>query len=124
LIEKKMAFMDSVYGENPKAMKDLYFNESLSELVRNLKAREVIIEHEGKISGQINPVFQAPAAEHLLDYRTAFFVPEKQFAGLTWPTVVFNVLVIWFMSLALYLTLYYRLLEKLIRYLSRSKSPV
>jgi hypothetical protein len=33
------------------------------------------------------------------------------------------VLVIWFMSLVLYLTLYYRLLEKLIRYLSQQKFP-
>jgi len=123
MIERKMAFMDSAYGENPKVMKDLYFNESLSELVRNLKAREVILEHDGRIFGQINPVFQEPSAAHFLDYRTAFFVPEKQFAGLTWPTVVFNVLVIWFMSLVLYLTLYYRLLEKLIRYLSQQKFP-
>lgn len=121
LIQKKMAFMDSVYGENPKVMKDLYFNESLSELVRNLKARDVVLEHDGRISGQINPVYREPASDHFLDYRTPFFVPEKQFVGLVLPTVVFNVLVIWFMSLTLYITLYYRLLEKLIRYLSRGQ---
>ena len=122
LMEKKMSFMDSVFGDDPVVMKNLYFNESLSELVRNLNAKDVLIESEGHILNQLNPVFQDPAPTHILDYRTAFFVPKKQFFGVTFSTVTFNILVIWFWTAVLYLALYFSWLERLVQFLSKRRS--
>ena len=117
-----MTFMDSLFGDDPVVMKNLYFNESLAELVKNLKARDVIIETDGRILNQLNPVFQDPSPEHALDYQTAFFVPEKKLLGYTFSTPVFNILVIWFWTIVLYITLYFGWLERLVRFLSRPKS--
>jgi hypothetical protein len=121
LLEKKMIFMESETDKSTVEMKNLYFNENLSELVRNIKAKDVFIESNGKIYGQLNPIFQDHHPESLLDYRAPFFISEKEFAGIKFPTPAFNVLTIWFLSLLLYLMLYFSWLERLVRFLSRPK---
>lgn len=121
MMEKKMAFMDSVFGDDPVKMKNLYYNESLAELVKNLKARDVLIETDNRILNQLNPVFQEPAADNKLDYRTAFFVPKKKLLGATFSTPLFNTLVIWFWTIVFYFALYFGWLERAVRAISNRK---
>ncbi|HEY5689982.1 MAG TPA: ABC transporter permease, partial [Cyclobacteriaceae bacterium] len=94
--------------------KDLNFNESLSDLVKNVNTKERLIIHDGRIIQQIDPIFQDPNPQHLLDYRTGFFFPEKYFLGIQFSTFTFNSMAIWLMSALLYLTLYFELLRKLV----------
>lgn len=95
--------------------KNRYYNESLGDLVTNISEKNRIIEYEGRLVQQINPVFLDPTPGHLLDYRAHFFAPQKNLFGHLVGTYGFNVLVIWVMSLVLYITLYGELLRKMVR---------
>ena len=107
---------DSSYQFDLNEAKDLYYNESLADLVRNLTVEDRVIEFKGRLIQQIDPVFNRPSVpENPLNYRTHFFAPEKYFAGIYIDTFYFNILVIWFMSLILYITLYFELFGKAIK---------
>jgi ABC-type multidrug transport system ATPase subunit len=95
-------------------VKNLYHNESLSDLVKNVSEKDRIIEFDGQLIQQINPIFLDPEPKHFLDYRTHFFAPEKQLFGMSFSTYGFDLIVIWLMSIVLYITLYFELLRKLV----------
>ncbi len=102
--------------------KDKYFNESLSDLVRNVTVADRVIEFKGQLIQQIDPVFHKPEEpDNLLNYRTHFFAPEKYFAGTYIDTFYFNIIVIWFMSLLLYITLYFELFGKILVFFGNIK---
>jgi len=111
LIEKKMAFYES-QGFNIQQEKNHHFNESLADLVKNTATKDRILEYNGGLIQIINPVFQSPKPRHRADYRTAFFLPEKNLLGILVDTYVFNLLVIWGMTIFFYITLYFELLRK------------
>ncbi len=113
LIEKKMAFYEKQgFRINPE--KNRYFNESLSDLVKNVNAKNRWIEYNGEIIQQINPIFQETRPKNILDYRTQFFAPGKNLFGLFVNAFLFNVLVIWAMAVLFYGTLYFELAKKLV----------
>jgi ABC-type multidrug transport system ATPase subunit len=95
--------------------KNRYFNESLADLVQNIKEKDRILEYNGQLIQQINPIFIDPKPASLIDYRTQFFAPQKHFMGVILSTFTFNVLVIWFMTAVLYIALYFEWLPKLIK---------
>lgn len=113
LIEKKMSFFEK-QGFSVQEDKNHYFNESLSDLVRNITAKERIIEYQGSLVQLINPIYQTPKPTHILDYRAPFFVPEKSVMGVTLGTFAFNLLVIWGFSLLFYIALYFEWVRKLV----------
>ncbi|MGC3948056.1 MAG: hypothetical protein QM762_26700 [Chryseolinea sp.] len=94
--------------------KNRYFNESLSDLVKNVSEKDRIIEYEGALYQQINPIFLDPLPASSLDYRAHFFAPRKNLFGSMINTYLFNNLVIWLMTIILYATLYFEVLRKLI----------
>ena len=112
-IEMKMAFYDK-QGFDIQKEKNAFFNESLSDLVRNISTKERIMEYKGQLVQNVNPVFQSPKPKNIFDYRTAFFFPEKNLLGLTLTTFSFNLLVIWGITLLLYLALYFELLRRFV----------
>lgn len=120
--EKKMTFYESK-GWDINWHKNNFFNESLSNVVRNVNSAERIAELDGELIQLIDPVFQEPEPGHLLDYRTPFFASEKRLVGMKMNTFEFNVLVIWLMSGMLYLTLYKESLRRLINYFEAIRFP-
>ncbi|MBK5278294.1 MAG: ATP-binding cassette domain-containing protein, partial [Bacteroidia bacterium] len=122
LAEKKMAFYEKK-GFNITAEKNRDYNESLSDLVRNVSTKDRLIEYNGKLIQQINPIYQDPISGGLLDYRTAFFLPQKNLLGQTVSTFLFDILVIWMMSLILYVTLYFELIRKLVDSFGKVQIP-
>ncbi len=97
------------------AYKDRYFNESLSDLVRNQDEKDRIFEYKGRLLQQIDPVFNLGSKpDHYLDYRTHFFAPKKYFLSQYWDTFWFNMTVIWLLTLLMYVALYFEWLKKLI----------
>ncbi|MBL6447249.1 ATP-binding cassette domain-containing protein [Fulvivirga sp. 29W222] len=101
------------YDYNLNEYKNKYHNESLADLVMNINEKDRIIEYQGKLIQQINPIYNDPdKPEHLLDYRTHFFAPKKYLLGSYVDTYYFNIIVIWIMTLILYFTLYFELLKK------------
>jgi hypothetical protein len=64
---------------------------------------------------KINPVYLDPTdLQHPLDFRAHFFAPTKYFLGYHISTLAFNIAIIWMMSLLLYVTLYFKVLRKLV----------
>jgi ABC-type multidrug transport system ATPase subunit len=113
LIEKKMAFIERS-GRNVAEEKNRYRNESLADLVKNVTTKNRLLEYKGQIIQQINPVFQTPSTASLIGYRTAFFYPEKNLFGNPVSTYIFNLLVIWGMSVVFYAMLYFEVLRKMV----------
>jgi ABC transport system ATP-binding/permease protein len=106
-------YLENNYDFNLNEYKNKYYNESLSDLVRNINVKDRIIEYKGELIQQIDPVFNDPKfPKHALDYRTHFFAPKKHFAGAYFQTYYFNVIVIWLMAVFLYITLYFELFKK------------
>ncbi len=101
------------YDYNLNDSKNEYYNESLADLVMNVAEKDRIIEYRGELIQQINPIFNEPdKPSHFLDYRAQFFAPKKHFAGVYFNTYFFNLIIIWIMTLFLYLMLYFEALRK------------
>ena len=92
-----------------------YQNEAIAALVKNVSESQRIVERHGKLIRKINPIYMRPVDQAgILDFRTQLYVAEKYFAGMYFPTVVFNLSIIWLMVFLLTLTLYYDLLRRLL----------
>jgi ABC transport system ATP-binding/permease protein len=108
----------TAYDKNPdkpaplNELKNRYFNQALSDLLRNDNSKAKILEDELELKQQIDPVYNVPAYQGPFNYRTHFFAPFKWFAGIKMSTLWFNMLVIWFMTTLLYIALYYEWLRK------------
>jgi hypothetical protein len=110
-----MANLEKANGYSLNHIKNRYYNESLADLVKNISEKERIIEYEGKLYQQINPIFVDPVPDGRLDYRAHFFAPQKNMLGSMISTFLFNNVIIWLMAIVLYATLYFELLRKLIK---------
>ncbi len=104
--------------------KNKYFNESLSDLVRNVSVKDRIIEFNGELIQQINPIFVDPQPSGIFDYRAHFFAPSKNLLGNSVSTFLFNSLVIWLMTLCLYITLYFELIRKALTFFGNINFPI
>ncbi len=113
LLEKKLAHYES-QGFPVNDEKNRYFNESLSDLVRNTSTKQRLLEYNGNLIQQINPIFQEIKPSSPIDYRAPFFIAKKNFLGLRIDTFIFNLIVIWVMSMFFYVTLYFELLRKVV----------
>ncbi len=110
--ESWISRMEQTSAYDVTEVKAGHYNESLADLLTNVVEERRIIEHDGALMQQIDPVFQDPEPEHILDYRAHFFSPTKHMMGVWMGTYGFNMLVIWFMTLILYIALYFQVLRK------------
>ena len=117
--ESEMAKIDKTGRYSLNDLKNRYYNESLADLVKNVSEKERIIEYQGRLYQQINPIFVDPRPDGPLDYRAHFFAPQKNLFGSMVSTFLFNNLIIWLMAIILYLTLYFEWLRKLINSFDR-----
>ncbi|PLX17360.1 MAG: hypothetical protein C0597_07070, partial [Marinilabiliales bacterium] len=99
--------------ENFMRMKQRYYNDNLSELLRNSNEINRIIEYKGELYQKIDPVFLDP---HNKFIKAHFYAPRKQFLGNYYDTFWVNTIVIWVMTIILFFILRYRLLRKLLDY--------
>lgn len=103
--EKDKAF------ENYEEVKSQYFNQELEGLVTRadlLLGGGSLVEDGGWLIQRIDPIYNDPRRPGtLVDYRTHFLAPNKHFAGYLFNTYYYNVIVIWLLTLLLYITLYF-----------------
>jgi ABC-type multidrug transport system ATPase subunit len=100
--------------------KELHYNESLEDVVKNSGSLNFfVVTDENRVVQLKDAVYNVPRLEGrtALNYRTHFFAPYKPLFGQLFPTFWFNVAAIWFMSVVLYLTLYFELLQKVITWI-------
>jgi len=88
--------------------KNIYFNESLADLMKNTSTKDRITEYKGRLLQQVDPVYMNPKTpDNALDYRAHFLSPHKSLAGFKIDTYLFNILIVWFLAVILYITLYF-----------------
>lgn len=97
-----------------------YFNQSLSDFVKNKNAL-LIIEYKNQLYQKTDPIYQEPETDFLFAH---FYTSSKNIFGLSISTFWANLMVLWSLSLLLYLALYLNLLKRLINKLGRIASNI
>ncbi|HNT92080.1 MAG TPA: ATP-binding cassette domain-containing protein [Bacteroidales bacterium] len=92
-------------------MKKQYTNESLEEFVRNDNEKDKIKRYRDRLYQNYDQIFFDPV--HPL-VKAHFYAPRKQVFGIYAGTLAVNTAVIWVMTLALYILLYFRVLHRIL----------
>ena len=93
-------------------------NQRLEELVTNAVSDRQIAEIDNRLVRLSDPVFKLPANPNLLGTHAHFYAPYKGAFGKWFSTFQYNLVIIWLMSLLLYVALYFELFRKLIAFIS------
>ncbi len=105
---------------DPEELKELerrYTNNSLEEFVTNNKTFDYYTEYtDGDLIQKRDPIYLDPTHKFI---KAHFYAPRKMLMGTFIPTIWVNIAVIWFMTLMLYLLLYYRILKRFLDFLER-----
>jgi len=123
---EKDALVDSlkvVYGglEAYLGLKRSFHNEQLAQLVLNRTNLHKVVKQNGMLLRKMDPVYMYPLKKN---GRAHFFASVKQIGNNHMSTLVFNMLVIWIMSVILYFLLRYSVLQKTIEFLGDLKRKV
>ncbi len=92
-------------------LKKQYTNESLEEFVRNDNEKDKIKRYHDRLYQNYDQIFFDPV--HPL-VKAHFYAPQKQLFGLFAGTLAVNTVVIWFMTICLYILLYFRVLHRIL----------
>ncbi len=98
--------------------KDTYQNEALEEVVLNKRELQQMLVTRSAIVQKRHPIFQNPISNL---GRTHLYAPEKRFMEMIIPTPLFNMIVVWLGVCFFYVTLYFDILKKAIRYFETFK---
>ena len=101
-----------------------YQNEAIAEFVKNTAETHRIIEKDGKFVQKIFPVYKDPDPEHIVDFDAQFYMPSKHFLRTNIDTLVFNLGVIWSMTLVLAIALYFEILRRIVDGLGNISNPL
>jgi len=88
------------------------FNESLSDFVTNRNDMTKLIEQGGHLIQKSDPIYNIPRGKSLIGAH--FYAPNKYLFGMKLSTLAANMIMLWFMTLILIITLYYDFFRKLI----------
>jgi ABC-type multidrug transport system ATPase subunit len=90
-----------------------YENKRLNFFILDLDNQYKTYETPEKIIQKLNPGYMQPASKY---GRAQFYAPYKLIGNNKIDTYWFNVFVLWIVTLVLYITLYYNILQKIIGY--------
>jgi hypothetical protein len=88
-----------------------YDNETLTEFVTNSNVMDRIIEFKDQLFQKINPIYIDPQNKFI---KAHFYAPRKQIFGNYFSTFWVNIIVLWGITVVLYIILYFRLVKKLL----------
>jgi ABC transport system ATP-binding/permease protein len=97
------------------------YNENLANVVLNRLATNKIYDADNELIQKADPIFMAPGSK---SGRAHFFAPYKQIGNLKIETLIFNMATVWFMIFSLFVTLYYNILKRFIRFLESLNLPI
>ena len=131
LAENKIESMKRYYEEQQPGYyinrRNKFYNEKLQDIVQNVFEHNKIIRYENHLIQQVDPIFLDADNTTWFGFRSHFYAPRKWFMGNYYDTFYFNIVVIWLMSLLLYVTLYFDLLKRVIDWAGKinfSKLPL
>ncbi len=99
-------------------LKRSYYNEQLAQLVLNRNDLHKVIKREGLLLREMDPVYTFPT---MRNGRAHFYASVKQLGNSQIPTLYFNLLAIWTMTLILYVLLRHSALKKVVDFSVRLK---
>ncbi|MCK5134826.1 MAG: ATP-binding cassette domain-containing protein [Bacteroidales bacterium] len=105
--------------EELKKLERNHTNKSLEELVTNNKTFDYYTEYKGDMIQNRDPIYHDPTYKFI---KAHFYAPRKMIAGAFIPTLWVNVMFIWFMTLMLYILLYFRVVKKCLDFMERISS--
>ncbi len=114
--ENIIRFMLNEDAQLFQTLKDCYYNESVSDIVKKRFERNRILEYKDQFIQQYHPIYQTPEPSGYFNIRAHFYAPQKHFMGFYFDTYWFNIFVVWSMVIVLYFTLYFDVLAKFIRF--------
>jgi hypothetical protein len=103
-------------------MKLRYVNQAVSDKVKNTVSTNRIVEFENELIQKIFPVYMDDHRPvHSFDFSANLYQPTKQFMGVSFNTLFFNITVIWSMTIVLFITLYFDSLKNMIKILEGNR---
>jgi ABC transport system ATP-binding/permease protein len=96
-----------------------YTNENLNDLVFKTTEKNKVTIENNRLIQNIDPIYKDPKPKNALDFRTHIFAPKKHFLGMYFSTFSFNIMVIWTMSLLLFLTLYFETYNRILAMINK-----
>ena len=115
---------DRFYNMNDIKLKKLendYYNYKLLDIVTKPYERKKILVYKNSFVQNIDPIYLDPFKTGFLDFRTHFFAPSKYIFEIKTDTFVFNISLVFFSTILLYLALYYELLGRVVRFFENLK---
>jgi ABC transport system ATP-binding/permease protein len=103
------------------SLRDNYENKNLIFIVLNQEPGEKTLEHNDKIIQKFNPGYMKATSKY---GRAHFYAPVKMAGSFEIDTYWFNFTVIWLVTILLYLTLYFNLLQKLTSFFGNIRVPL
>jgi len=103
--------------EKLQELKRKHHNTSLEEFVTNKNEFEKIVEYKGKLIQKTKPIYLDPRSKMI---KAHFYAPRKMVFGRFIPTIWVNIIVIWTMTIGLYLLLYFRVLKRFLDFFENS----
>ncbi|MCX6253852.1 MAG: ATP-binding cassette domain-containing protein [Bacteroidia bacterium] len=116
--------IDRFYNKNDiilKKKENDYFNYKLEEIVTKPYERNKILVYKNSLVQNTDPVYLDPYKKGFLKFRTHFYAPAKYIFGMKTDTFVFNISLVLLSTVLLYLTLYYELLGRVVRFFESFK---
>ena len=101
---------------------DTYYNDFLADIVKKTNEKNKMVRVGAHLIQTYEPIFLMPVNERGLSLRTHFFAPVKFIFGKRMDTLMFNIIIIWIMSILFYTTLYYDILRKIVNMRGRKNS--
>ena len=116
ITSRKEIVSDSLQkADGKKAVVDMrykYENEELIKLVLDqLNFGDKALDQGDKIVPKYNPGYMAATSKY---GRAHFYAPAKQLGNLVIDTYWFNMLVIWVLSILLYISLYFKIFRRIL----------
>ncbi|HNX65465.1 MAG TPA: ATP-binding cassette domain-containing protein [Bacteroidales bacterium] len=115
--DRKIETEENIDKEAFIRLKKDYTNESLEDFVRNQNEKEKIIRFKNHLYQNYDQIYLDP--EHKL-VKAHFYAPRKQVFGVFINTLAVNVGVIWFMTIFLYVILYFKLLKRALDFIEKT----
>lgn len=116
---KVNAIIESFDPVDYNELKRKHSNTTLREFVTNSKSYEYFTEYKGNMIQKRELIYMDPTHKFL---KAHFYAPRKMIAGTFIPTIWVNIMVIWVMTIILYMLLYFRILKKFLDLMERISS--
>jgi hypothetical protein len=104
-----------------KKLEGDYYNYKLLEIVTKPYERKKILVYKNTLVQNTDPVYLDPYKRGFLDFRTHFYAPSKYIFGVKTDTFTFNISIVLLSSIFLYLSLYFELVGKAVRFFENLK---